>query len=220
VRHAHRRYVAPKGGNAPVVAVVLVFVLGSAGAIYYVMRPVARPTPATSAQASVAPTGAPPAPARGAAKAAGANVVGVDQEYDPRHDRMKVIARGIPLAEAVRDEWTLDVSWTNPGKAVKRPTAPIFWSVVHQGVEAAMKDDHRPRLVLDGKRLDVGAGDYGSQPKEDLTMEALRYSTTLDELLRVAAAASVSVETGPRTFELSAEALERLRGLVSLVPGP
>jgi hypothetical protein len=224
--HARYRHVRPSGGNAATIVVILVIVVGVGVGIYMVMQSgaAARAGGGASAARGLTPSptvpvaATPPPPVPAVETAGPTRVSGVEQEYDPRHDRLKVIARGIPLEESVGERWSLDVSWTTRGRAILRPTTPLVWVVVHQGAYKSMENDNDPALLVDGKPIDAGAGSYGGQSKGDSQMEALRFSTNVEGLLAAAAATTVRVRAGSHSWELGADAMERLRGLASLVP--
>ena len=89
--HHHHRYVAPRGGNGPVIAVMLVFVLGIAGAMAWMLTGGFAPKgahPGSTAAQGGSPAPPPTVPATATTPPATPGtrtVAGVDQELSLIH---------------------------------------------------------------------------------------------------------------------------------------
>lgn len=214
MRHERQRWARPPSDNGPVIVVVLLFVVGIGVALYYVMK---EPTPTTRTDTIAGPTappseGAPPPAAR-------VDASGVLEEYDRYRDRLKTSAPGILLRDGAGERFTLDVSWSNPGRTPLRPVSPIIWAVERRGSAKALAEDHAIDLRTDVKPVRVEGSTYDTQRKDDGVMEVVRFSTNLDDLQRAATGSRVALRVGVHAFELTDDAMGRLRALAARVPG-
>ena len=223
-----RRSTASSDGHGLAGPMILVLVAVAGAGVYLLMRPASEESPRVTTSGSASPSSSPtrsptPAvePATRAIPAVYAPTPGagrpsaVEEQYDERHDRFKVLARGIFLEESVSESWKLEVSWTNPGPTRQRPTTPIAWILVHQGPKPAHRKDDPIDLRLDGVPVAVDAVSYAA---EKSGMETMRFTTDLNDFLAVGGVKKVTLQVGAKEWDLAGEPIESLRALASYVP--
>ena len=122
------------------------------------------------------------------------------------------------LSDSGGESLTLDVSWSNPGRVRQRPSSPLIWAIERTAQKKALAENHAVAVSYDAKSLDVSGSTYDSQRKDDGVVEVVRFSTSLDDFLRIAAARRLVLGLGGASHEVDDAGMKALRALAAHIP--